>query len=65
MNDCVLRDKNGVCKVFGKECEVYQILMHTCATLRKAYELGKEAGYKEADAMNYYEGSGIGGFHDY
>ena len=45
------------------DCAEYPF--NLCNVLQQVYELGRQDGYKEADAMNYYEGSGIGGFHDY
>lgn len=60
--DCPMQ-VNGKCILSQMDCSEYPF--NLCSVLQMAYQFGKEDGYKEADAMNYYEGSGIGGFHDY
>lgn len=60
--ECPLQ-ANGKCCLSQMDCAEYPF--NLCNVLQQAYELGRQAGYKEADAMNYYEGSGIGGFHEY
>lgn len=60
--DCPMQ-VNGKCLLSQMDCSDYPF--NLCSIFQQVYQLGKEAGYKEADAMNYYEGSGIGGFHDY
>ena len=60
--DCPLQ-VNGKCQLFQTECGERPFSL--CSLLQQAYELGRQAGYKEAEAMDLSEGSGIGGFHDY
>ena len=60
--DCPLYSK-GYCRACGAFC--WDVDDEKCDIAIKAYQLGYDAGYKEADALNYYEGSSIGGFHDY
>ncbi len=61
-NECSLL-VNGKCRLTEHPCA--RSFFNFCDVIQEAYQLGKTDGYKEAEAMNYYEGSGIGGFHDY
>ena len=60
--DCPLQ-LNGKCSLSQLDCTEYPF--NLCSIIQLAYELGRQAGAKEADALNYYEGSGIGGFNDW
>lgn len=55
--------KNRECTITGRLC--IHSDTYACEYIHKAYEQGYKEGYNACQAEDLFEGSGIGGFHDY
>lgn len=55
--------KDRECTITGRLC--IHSDPYVCEYIHKAYDIGYKDGYNACQADELFEGSGIGGFHDY
>lgn len=55
--------KNRECTITSRLC--IHSDPYVCEYIHKAYDQGYKEGYNACEADELFEGSGIGGFHDY